>query len=549
MPSISNALDNTPRRSPRYALSVPWLVLLAACGSRYELGQVRQELDRENPIGADLIAQVIIDEASDGDAELPELGTVDAIGDVNGDGYADWLGKDSLDGDPLGHRVTFGGAREPGAAFVPGAGPLVSRPPNVAARLHAQPAGDVDGDGRTDVFWSSLQVVHGEPGDDSPWTEIHKPWSLLTEQRSYLVYGGQLGDDELFLPDVAVSFEPIELAWQTFEAEQRAGADPEAEGHIAVQSIDLVSLGDIDGDGFDDFAYSYTFSWRGQRLTPTNGFVQTAVAERVEAATFVFYGGSERLTLDGLSARAAELPHVRALTALGDIDGDGFPELAAQLDDGRASVIAGSPVRLVGTVAALDVGERLDAAVVRGVEASAVEEAHVQSLGDLDGDGYADVSITQSETGGVGTAYLFYGAADRVAVPWLADYADAAFVVPSREGQLGTLTPLGDWNGDGNPDLLSAFTPPRGATEVGSGRKFRDTAVIIPGSAARYTGVYAPPMVDPETAGTNPGAVQELIVLPIGDVDGDGHADVQFSTPTENIMIKFGEAFSPAVIY
>jgi hypothetical protein len=525
-------------------------LLLAACGSRYELGQVRRELDRANPMGADLIAHVIIDEASDGEAELSELGAVDAVGDVNGDGYADWLSQGSLEGERLGQRLMFGGPRAPGAAFTPGAGPLVSRPTNVAVRLQARPAGDVNGDGYADIVWSSLREVHGEPGDDSPWPEIHLPWSLLTQQRAYLAYGGDAGEgDELFLPDGAVSFEPLELAWQIFEAEQLAGADPDAEGHIAVQNIDLVSLGDIDVDGFDDLAYSYTFSWRGQRRTPTGGFEQTAVAERTEAATFVYYGGPARLTGSGLSARAAELPDVKALTSLGDIDGDGFPELAAQLDDGRASLLAGGPERLVGTVAALEVGTRLDAAEAVGARASAVERADVQSLGDLDGDGFADVTITQSEIGGGGMAYLFYGAEERATVPFLADYADAAFVVPSRDGRLGTLTPLGDWNGDGSPDLLSAFSAPRDTTDVGSGAKFRDTAVIIPGSAARYAGVYTPPMLDPTVTGTNAGAVEELIVLPIGDVDGDGHSDVQFSTPREKIMIKFGEAFSPAVIY
>ena len=61
------------------------------------LGEVIDELNRDNPIALDSIGQVVIDEIEDGDAPLSSetvalIGS-GGLGDVDGDGHGDWIAE------------------------------------------------------------------------------------------------------------------------------------------------------------------------------------------------------------------------------------------------------------------------------------------------------------------------------------------------------------------------------------------------------------------------------------------------------------------------
>jgi hypothetical protein len=234
-----------------------------------------------------------------------------------------------------------------------------------------------------------------------------------------------------------------------------------------------------------------------------------------------------------LPARAAELPGVKEVAALGDIDGNGFPELAAKLEDGQAYLIPGGPARVMGTAHPRDAGMRLDV----GDEGSII-----QSAGDMDGDGYAELVVTRNHADG-SAAYLFYGGSDRLNDPFIADYADAAFLL---DAGMTRLIPLGDWNGDGKADLMAEL---QRAQEDGALHQLgdsRSSVSLIPGSFERYSGVYVTPFIDPEFDLGNPALLQYLSITPLGDVDGDGLVDVQFVSDA-GTMIKYGGQLSPPI--
>jgi len=147
-------------------------MLAAACGDRYELGEVVQTLDQVGSDGTtDSIAILVARGPEDVDVRVG-IGTQsesfddDRPGDVDGDGYDDWI-TDTF-------QLVYGGPRpagdvypEAGAAvttfsFGPGVGPSPSQTSTRdTTALYPHPAGDVDGDGRADILFESRRRAFG----------------------------------------------------------------------------------------------------------------------------------------------------------------------------------------------------------------------------------------------------------------------------------------------------------------------------------------------------------------------------------------------------
>ena len=71
----------------RQPLTAAVVFASAACGGRYELGEVSEALDLDEPVGSTLIGQVIIDEPGElGPAVSRRLFGDSSVGDVDGDG-------------------------------------------------------------------------------------------------------------------------------------------------------------------------------------------------------------------------------------------------------------------------------------------------------------------------------------------------------------------------------------------------------------------------------------------------------------------------------
>ncbi len=194
-------------------------------------------------------------------------------------------------------------------------------------------------------------------------------------------------------------------------------------------------------------------------------------------------------------------------TALGDLDGDGHPELVVakagtELDAGRVSVRSGRTGAELYGIDGLVPGTGFALALAR--------------LDDLDGDGHDDLAIASPLPSGP-TVSLRSGLTGAV----------IGAVIPSVAGEFGrVLASGGDVDGDGVNDLLIASPSPWGGGPGG----FVEVVSPMTGASLR---VHAS------------GQVEALVFL--GDVDGDGADDYAVGAPdTAGLGIGMVEVFSGA---
>jgi FG-GAP-like repeat len=287
-------------------------------------------------------------------------------------------------------------------------------------------------------------------------------------------------------------------------------------------------VGDLDGDGFADFAAQ---GWDYDHGTE---FVH------------IRYGGPrptsqrEQFVLEQSGARLIVGPFTDAMLAAllpaGDVDGDGFDDLliglgtcdSPQAGEG-AYLLYGGPERLSGAQRFDEVGVLLrtprEPDPASDFTSCYVEmDSRVAALGDFDGDGFDDFVLSEAQTladGAPGKVYLFHGSAQRLrnGTSWLE--ADVIFQAPPNSIPTAT----GDVNADGTGDLLLSKLD--GDVDRGS--------ILIAGRSTRWQGDVAA-----ASAGTSIGPLfpftatgtlflepaSNPILLSPPDVDGDGVADL-----------------------
>ncbi len=450
--------------------------------------------------------------------------SVSTAGDVNGDGFSDVI---------VGAIAYDNGQTDEGRAYVylgsaagPDTGAAWTAESNQASAQFGDsvaPAGDVNGDGYSDVIVGASWFDNGESN----------------EGRAFVYHGSPTG-----LSPTA--------SW-TAESNQAL-----AEFGAAVSTA-----GDVNGDGFSDVivgAYGYdnghmnegrAFAYHGSAtgLGPTHswsaesnqinarfgfylgnagdvngdGYADVIVGaheydnvETQEGRAFVYHGSST-----GLSTAVAWMAEPNqndarfgiAVATAGDVNGDGFSDVVVGADlydngegnEGRAFVYLGSG------------GEPHPFAVwsPESNQAEARFGAAVASAGDVNGDGFSDVivgapSLDNGQTN-EGAAYVYYGSAAGPATTpsWSAEGNQA-------EAQFGySVASAGDVNGDGYSDVIV------GAYRHDNGEEDEGRAYLYLGSAA---GLAATPAWFTEFN-------QEFgylgsSVASAGDVNGDGFSDV-----------------------
>jgi hypothetical protein len=261
------------------------------------------------------------------------------VGDVDGDGYDDLVIADSVNGGDGQVLEYLGGPGGPSPVptlqiFSGGVGVFGT---------DVSPLGDANGDGYADVafgstWWYSYSM--GGPGYASPGAV-------------YVHFGGPGG-----LPATA------DLSY--------VGALTPGDDYDMRIGDEVTGLGDVNGDGYDDMAM------QGSHATVAEGGIGNVQ---------VFYGSTAGfaavpdLVIDGDPAAVTYLgPRI---LALGDLDGDGFDDAALGTWEGEYEIHLGGAAGL-------------DPVALQAFDLGTTDD--LVPVGDMTGDGYPDVAWADDTT-------------------------------------------------------------------------------------------------------------------------------------------------------
>jgi hypothetical protein len=219
------------------------------------------------------------------------------------------------------------------------------------------------------------------------------------------------------------------------------------------------------------------------------------------------------------------------MVAMGDLDGDGLPELGFtrpwatyEAVDGFFHLLYGSAERPSGEMRA----DSLPGWGVTGDDDLSYYDRPVPTpLGDVDGDGFADYALSHSTAMSqgdmVGKIYLVYGDGTRKGGMSPVTELDVAWTSHSPQA-LGSSLAAADLDGDGIPDLVMGADG--GYTPGKFGR-----AYVAYGSGDRTVGALAERDADASLFGTHEYGLYGISAYAGPDLDGDGHADFLVRDP------------------
>ncbi|HEX5029902.1 MAG TPA: FG-GAP-like repeat-containing protein, partial [Candidatus Eisenbacteria bacterium] len=380
-------------------------------------------------------------------------------GDVNGDGFADIA---------VGAPWDENGQTNEGIVYVyPGSSSFISNlnswseSNQVSAQMGVavSSAGDVNGDGYADMILGAPFFDDGE----------------ADEGRAFLYIGSATG--------------LISTAWL-------------AEGNQAAAQFGAAvsTAGDVNGDGYDDV------------MVGAPNFDTTLTDE---GKAFLYLGGAGGLaaspawtTVGGIVGAS----HGASVSTAGDVNGDGYADVivgAPQLTPGLgfATAFLGSATGLAPS----------PSWIVQSSQSGAQFGKSVDSAGDVNGDGFADVIIGapfhDSLTTDAGRALVYLGSASGLATTptWTKDGSEFG-------GRLGwSVSGAGDTNGDGYADVI-----------VGTPFAFTAHVDVYLGY---NLGVLTTAAFTAPATGTSQQSQWGLSVAGVGDINGDGFADVAVGSP------------------
>lgn len=283
----------------------------------------------------------------------------------------------------------------------------------------------------------------------------------------------------------------------------------------------VVALGDVNGDGRDDFAVSAPLA--------ANGYDGVPGTDAEVGLTFVFYGGTFDLaaTIDlafagGIAPDGVLFSAVQGdlalgqigsvLTAAGDVDGDGYDDVIAGSGDYGGAATDRVAVLLYGSAAGfgavVDLGSLAAGSATRmTVSAGAGAGFHASGAGDLNGDGYVDMVI--ADPASAQSFVLFGDGAKHPASLGLT--GSFGLQKDSYSNALGIFS-AGDINHDGLDDLLLV-------TSQGS-------VVVFGSTTMGGTSQNALAFVPDGTNGVALGLSQVLRAEKVADINGDGIDDL-----------------------
>ncbi len=345
-------------------------------------------------------------------------------------------------------------------------------------------AGDVDGDGRSDILVGAYNDDDIGPNSGA----------------GYLILASSLDAHGTF--DLSV-------------------ADYKFVGEAAGDWAGFVveTAGDIDGDGRADLMF-------GAYGDATNGAISGAVYV-VLASSLDTMGTFSLADADYKILGESERDYAGyALSSAGDVDGDGLDDLlvgaSGHESGGR---FAGAAYVILASSLASDPPTDLSQADYKFVGESTENWAgySVSTAGDVDGDGLADLLVgADGDEGGwqAHASYLILGGSLGSTSTLDLSQADYKFIGESSYDYASQVSTAGDVDGDGLDDIIiGAGGRDEGATNAGA-------AYVILGSSLTEPGTVDLAVADYVLLGERSGDSAGSTVSDAGDVDGDGLSDI-----------------------
>lgn len=376
--------------------------------------------------------------ATSGDAEPPDYpgfviegeprsfvgDRIDVVGDLNGDGFDDLIvgsyhlsrayvvfGKD--DSEPVYLADVAAGV----------GGYVLQGPEDSDAGFSVSSGGDVNGDGMPDL-------VIGAIGVDSPGPPVVHDTGM-----AYVVFGSP-GAGPIDLEDVGQGVDGFVVrATDSYEC-RNLGADS-------------AILGDMNGDGLAEIAVAAPVV-RDWGVGPC--FVVFGKRDQTPVIDLDVAMGIGGFMIDNADPRPEGILSCEAVAAAGDANGDGVPDIVVAGGDdvtapGSAFVVFGK-----ADTDTLVLGELVERG--QGIEFAGNESRSVVGVGDVNGDGLADVA-----TGipwGDGSVHVFYGRTDAALLDWAPSTGGEGFSIwGSEDVSIGaSIAAPGDLDRDGVPDVF-----------------------------------------------------------------------------------------------
>jgi hypothetical protein len=304
--------------------------------------------------------------------------------------------------------------------------------------------------------------------------------------------------------------------------------------------ISVSGAGDVNGDGRDDVIVS---AYQANANGMDSGAAYVLYGKAVPTAVTLSNAGLS--PQDGFLIRGAGAGDFAgtAVAGAGDVNGDGRDDVIVGADfapangamSGAAYVIYGKPAQ--GTITLDNTAlPAADGYLIKGAGASETAGSNVAGIGDVNGDGKADVAVgafnADANGANSGAVYVLYGKSTPATITLNDTALPAAdgYLIKGATGNegLGAVADAGDVNGDGRRDLIvgAPFVPGDGS-EVGA-------AYVVYGKATPSTLTLddtAMPAADGDLI--KGAAMGDRAGLSVGaaDLNGDGKSDAIVGAP------------------
>jgi hypothetical protein len=393
--------------------------------------------------------------------------------------------------------------------------------PGNATSYVLSPAGDVNGDGYSDVMVSMFTNEFGVSKDgkvqlflgtgnglgQSPvWNTIGKGGTNFGES---IAQAGDVNGDGYF--DVIIGASRFSngeenegAAFVYYGSPSGLSASPawsmESNQANAFFGVSVSSAGDVNKDGYADVIIGSSYFDSGE----TN-----------EGKVFIYLGSPSGLSKTPYFTAEGDQVNAffgKSVASAGDVNHDGYGDVVigapgydhGHLNEGRAYLYLGTYMGM--TQSAAWTGESNQAEANYGNT--------VALAGDVNGDGFSDVIVGANryddKMSNVGKIYVHMGSANGFSL-----YPDWTFTGNRIDGNMGiSVSAAGDINGDGFGEIIvGAYGPnpqnPNGDVFVFFGSPKGTTNNVITIDKSKY-----------------PGGFIGLSVASAGDTNGDGYADV-----------------------